>query len=84
MSLEEICCRGQRVGRDVEISGAVIQDVLRQELRLADFTMHRAPRACREHAAINQHQRCVKLVDKTSRPTTIVGESSDGRGRVWW
>src|SRR6516165_7396302 len=82
MSLKEICCGGQCIGRDVQISGAVVQDVLGQELCLADFTVHRAPRACREYAAIDQRQRCVKLVSKIRRPTTIVGESSHGRQSV--
>ena len=82
MSLKEICGRGQRVGRDVEISRAVVQDVLGQELCLADFTVHRAPRACREDAAIDQRQRCVKLVGKIGRPTTVVSECSYGRQSV--
>src|SRR5262249_43931850 len=82
MSLKEICCRGQRIGRDVEISRAVIQDILGQELCLADFTVHRAPRARREDAAIDQRQRCVKLVGKIGRPTTVVGECSYGRQSV--
>src|SRR6266436_7251832 len=36
--------RVQRVGRDVEIAGAVGQDVFRQKLRLADFAVHGAAR----------------------------------------
>src|SRR5215475_6868534 len=36
-------------------------------------------RVCREDAAIDQRQRCVKLVGKIGRPTTVVGECSDGR-----
>ena len=35
---------------------------------------------CRYPAAIDQRQRCVKLVGKIGRPTTVVGECSYGRG----
>src|SRR5258707_14773155 len=48
--------RAKRVGGDVEIAGAVSQDVLRQKLRLADFAVHGAARACRQRAAIDQLQ----------------------------
>jgi hypothetical protein len=46
MGPEKIGRRVQRIGGDVEIAGAVGQDILRQELRLADFAVHGAARAC--------------------------------------
>src|SRR3982074_3924034 len=50
--LEKIRGRVQRVGRDVEIAGAVGQDVLRHKLRLADFAVQGAARGRRKRAAI--------------------------------
>jgi len=40
--LEEVCRRTDCVGGDVEIAGAVGQDVLWHELRLADLAAHGA------------------------------------------
>src|SRR5205085_1984219 len=45
MPLEEIRRGVQRILRHVEISAAIGEDVLRQELGLADLAVHRAARA---------------------------------------
>src|SRR5260370_4922656 len=42
MALEELCRRAQRAARRVETSGAVGQDVLRQELGMAALARHGA------------------------------------------
>src|ERR1700722_14981834 len=77
MGFEEIRGRAERIGGDLEIAGAVGQDVLGQKLRLADLAMHRAARVAREHAAIDQLQRRVKLVGEIIRPPAVIGERSD-------
>src|SRR5262249_42047133 len=80
---EEICRRGQRVGRSVETSaGAVVQDALGQELCMADLAVHGATRPCREDAAINQCKGCVELLSEKSRPAAVIGESSHRRQSV--
>ena len=82
-ALEEICRRGQRVGRDVETAaGAVVQDVLGQELRVADLAVHRAARARREDPAIDQRQRRVELVGEIGRAPAVIGERRDSRQGV--
>src|SRR5436305_2130578 len=80
--LEEIRRRTKRVGSIFEIAGAVLQDGLGQKLGLADFAVHRAARARREHAAIDQFQRGVELVRKILRPPAIVGERCNRREHV--
>jgi hypothetical protein len=62
VGLKEIRRRAKRVGGDVEIAGAVSQDVLRQELRLADFAVHGAARAGRQHTTIDQLQSGIELL----------------------
>src|SRR5258708_40000690 len=56
MALEEICRRAQRAARGIETSGAVGQDVLGQELGMADLAVHGAAGARREGYAIDQCQ----------------------------
>src|SRR5882672_12845342 len=83
MSLEKICRRGQRVGGVVETSaGAVVQDVLGQELRVADLTVHGAARAGREYPTIDQCQSCIELLGEIGRATAVIGESGYGRQNV--
>ena len=60
MGLEEIRRRVKRVGSDVEIARAVSQDVLRQELRSADFAVHGAARAWRHHTTIDLFRSCIE------------------------
>src|SRR5215469_13732731 len=74
MGLEEICRRVQRIGRNVEISSAVVQDVLGQKLCLADFAVHGAARTGREDATIDQCQSCIKLLREIGRPAAVIGE----------
>src|ERR1700740_211839 len=57
MGFEEVRGRTQRVGGDIEIAGAVGEDVLGHELRLADLAVPGAARARREPAAIAQAAR---------------------------
>src|SRR5262249_7593238 len=80
--LQEISRRGQRVRRTVEISRAVVQDVLGQELGVTDLPVHGPTRACRERPAIDQGQSGVKLLGEISRPTAVIGESSRSRQKV--
>src|SRR3954451_7179729 len=83
MALEEICRRGQRAGRGVEISaGAVGQDVLGQELCMADLTVHGAACARREGPAVDQCQSRVELLGEIGRPTAVISESSHSRQSV--
>ena len=82
MGLQEIRCRVQRVGRDVEIAGAVSHDVLGQKLRLANFAVHGASRACRQDAAIDQLQSGIELLGEILRPSAVVRESGDGGQHV--
>src|SRR5579859_3551270 len=77
MRLEKTRGRVQRVGRDLEIAGAVGQDVLRQKLGLADLAVHGAAGGGRKHAAIDQLQRRVKLLGEIFRPPAVIGERRD-------
>ena len=74
MRFQEIRGRSERVGRNLEIAGAVGQDVLGQKLRLADFAVHGAARAWRKRAAIDQLQRRIKLFGEIVGTPTVVGE----------
>jgi hypothetical protein len=83
MRLKKICRRGQRIGRNVEISAnAIVQDVLGQELGVAHLTVHGAARACREDSAIHQCQSCVELFSEICCPTAVMGESGYSRQNV--
>src|SRR6266702_7260903 len=83
VALEEICRRGQRASRRVEASaGAVAQDVLGQELGMADLTVHGAACARREDSAIDQRQSCVELLGEIGRAAAVVSESWDSRQSV--
>src|SRR5215207_2739969 len=75
MALEEIRRRHQRRARIVEAAaGAVVQNALRQELRVADLAVHRAARARRQDAAIDQRQRRVELVGEIGAAPAVIGE----------
>src|ERR1700687_3987329 len=79
---QEVRGRVQRIGRVVEIAGAIGQNVLRQKLRLADFAVHGAVRRRREGTAIDQLQRRIKLLGEVLRAAAIVGERRDRREHV--
>src|SRR5580692_8654696 len=68
VGLQKIRRRVQRVGGDVEVAGAVGQDVLGHELGLADLAMHRAAGAPRQRATVDQLQRRIKLIGEKLRP----------------
>src|SRR5689334_589184 len=62
VSLEEVGGRGERARWRVEIADAKIQDVLRQELRLPDLSMHRAALIGRDRTLVKKLQGRVELV----------------------
>ena len=65
--------RGQRIGRVLQIAGAVADDRLGHELGLADFAVHRAALGCRGHAAIDQLQRRVEVLGEIGGAEAVVG-----------
>ena len=77
MGFQEICGRAERIGGDLEISGALGEDILGHELGLADLAMHRAAGAGGENAAIDELQRRVELFREELRTTAVVGERRD-------
>src|SRR5215217_5105208 len=83
MALEEVRRRHQRRAGVVETAaGAVVQDALRQELRVADLAVHRAARARRQDAAIDQRQRRVELVGEIGAAPAVIGEGRNRREDV--
>src|SRR5437764_12093984 len=82
VAFEESRRRSERIRGHVEIAGAVRQNVLRQKLRLADFAVHGAARAGREHAAIDQLQRRIELVGEVFGAPAFVGERGNGGEHV--
>src|SRR5690242_556282 len=54
MRAQEVRGRRQCAGCALEIADAISEDVLRQELRLADLAMHRAALCRRKRTAVDQ------------------------------
>src|SRR5436305_4296467 len=67
MAFEEIRRGVQRIRRDVEIAAAIGEDVLWQELGLADLAVHRATLGRGNDTAIDQLERRIELVGEVLR-----------------
>src|ERR1700682_3485522 len=81
---EEIGRRVERVGGDVEIAGAIGQNVLGHELGLADLAMHGAARGTRQHAAVDDLQRRVAVLARAPWRGPVRRSSLDFlSSRVW-
>lgn len=82
MRMQEIRRGHQRRRRVVQIADAILEDVLGQELRLADLAMHGAAGACRESSIVDQLERGVKLIGEILRPPAVIGERRHGGERM--
>lgn len=90
MALEEIRCRGQRIGAgtdhvDAAVTvavGAEAHDVARQKLRLADFTMCSTLGLRVQITFGDELERGIELVGEIFRTTAVIGKGRNSRQRM--
>src|SRR5690606_23812434 len=86
---EEVRGRMQRVRLVAQVemgaartADAILQDVCRHELGLADFTMHRAYRLRAEVALIDELESGIELAGEVFGTAAVIGQRCDSRQRV--